>query len=246
MKSKIDYRDMQRSYFDAEAKNMGSHNHLTHNMNRDLWEVGFAPIASDPGKFKGKNALDFGCGGGRNVSNIASFDLFKRVDGCDISEFNLLEAQKNVKLEFPKLESNFFQNSGLDCKIETNVKYDFIFSSIVLQHIPVRSIRNMILGDLLSLLTEDGVLSFQMGFSGKKIRKMWGLPVRPGSVGYFKEKTNANKTNGDCDVAIDNPFDIVKDLRDLGATEISWRITPSFEDIHPLWIWVQCRIGNSK
>lgn len=241
LKSKIEYRDMQRKYFDSEAKNMGKHNHLSHNLNPDLWELGFAALACTPEEFRGKNALDFGCGGGRNIQNIASFNLFSRVDGCDISEFNLIEAQMNVSREYPSLPSKFFQNSGIDCQIDSDVSYNFIFSSIVLQHIPVRSIRNQILKDLLSMLDPGGTLSFQMGFSGKKVRKAWGLPLRPGSVGYFEEKTNASKTNGGCDVAVDDPFDLIKDLENLGAANIRWRITPSFDDYHPLWIWIQCQ-----
>jgi SAM-dependent methyltransferase len=244
MKSQSDYRDMQRKYFDAEAENMGKHNHLTHNLNVDLWEIGYSSIARSPENFRGKNALDFGCGGGRNVQNLASFGLFNRIDGCDISEFNLIEAKKNVLREYPDLNSKFFQNSGTDCKIETDVKYGFIFSTIVLQHIPVRSIRNQIFEDLLSMLEKNGVLSFQMGFSGKKVKKACGLPLRGASVGYFKEKTDAEQTNGGCDVAIDNPFDLIGDLEKLGASDIHWRITPSFEDHHPLWIWVQCKRGD--
>lgn len=132
----------------------------------------------------------------------------------------------------------------MDCKIKTDAKYSFIFSSIVLQHIPVRSIRNQILQDLLSMLEQDGVLSFQMGFSGKKVKKAWDLPLRGESVGYFEERTNAKQTNGGGDVAIDNPFDLIGDLEKIGSSDIHWRITPSFEDRHPLWIWVQCKRRN--
>jgi SAM-dependent methyltransferase len=241
MKSHLNYRDMQRKYFDAEAKNMGKHNHLTHNLNIDLWEIGYSAISYNSDKFKGKSALDFGCGGGRNMLNLASFGLFSRIDGCDISDFNLIEARSNVTREYPNLVSDFYQNSGIDCKITTNVKYHFIFSSIVLQHIPVRSIRNQIISDLLAMLNDDGLFSFQMGFSGKRVRRAWGSPLRTGSVSYYAEKTDANQTNGGCDVAIDNPFDLVEDLEKLGATDIHWRITPSFEDLHPFWIWVQCK-----
>jgi 2-polyprenyl-3-methyl-5-hydroxy-6-metoxy-1,4-benzoquinol methylase len=232
---------MQRKYFDDEAENMGKHNHLSHNKNIDLWQIGYAAIFHNPEDFRSKAALDFGCGGGRNIQNIASFDLFSRIDGCDISSFNLVEARKNVLREYPLLRSEFFQNSGVDCKIESAIKYHFIFSTIVLQHIPVWAIRNEIISNLLEMLDDDGILSFQMGFSGKKVKKAWGLPLRGAAVGYFEEKTNAGGTNGRCDVAIDNPFDLIADLEKLGATDINWRITPSFEDLHPLWIWVQCK-----
>ena len=94
------------------------------------------------------------------------------------------------------------------------------------------------------MLEHEGVLSFQMGLSCKKIKKAWGLPLRGAAVGYFEEKTGASQTNGGCDVAIDNPFDLISDLETMGASDIHWRITPSFEDNHPLWIWVQCKRGN--
>ena len=245
MKSKTDYRDMQRKYFDSEAENMGKHNHISHNENIDLWEIGYASLFHYPESSRGKSALDFGCGGGRNMQNIASFGLFSRIDGCDISSFNLVEARKNVLRDYPELDSEFYQNSGLDCKIGSGLKYHFIFSTIVLQHIPVRGIRNEIISNLLEMLDDDGILSFQMGFSGKKVKKAWGLSLRGAAVGYFAEKTNASSTNGGCDVAIDNPFDLIADLQKLGASDINWRITPSFEDLHPLWIWVQCKRSSN-
>lgn len=86
---------------------------------------------------------------------------------------------------------------------------------------------------------------FKGVFSGKKVRKAWGLPLRKGSVGYYEEKTDASKTNGGCDIAIDNQFDLVVDLEKLGVTGIHWRITPSFEGLHPLWIWAQCKRKTS-
>jgi 2-polyprenyl-3-methyl-5-hydroxy-6-metoxy-1,4-benzoquinol methylase len=232
------YRDMQREYFESEAENMARHDHSQHNANPYLWDIGFAPIKKfSHGNFK-YTALDFGCGGERNMLNLSSFGTFERVDGCDIAKGNIEAAQKSIASKYPGLSSSVFRSSGLDCKSPFEIKYDFIFSSIVLQHIPVRTIRNAIISDLIDLLTPEGTLSFQMAVSGKVIKKMWGLPLRVGAVNYYEEKSDAESTNGGCDVGIENPQDLVTDLKFLGGTNIRWYLTPSWEDLHPLWLWV--------
>ena len=232
------YKNMQKDYFEAEAENMGQHNHIQHDSNPYLWQIGYGPLFSQPDRFRHGACLDFGCGGGRNMINMAAFNLFRKVDGCDIAEGNLIQSRLNFGKVYPDIESDLFANSGTDCLSPFNTRYEFIFSSIVLQHIPVRTIRNSILSDLMDLLTPKGTLSFQMAMSGKKIKKALGLPLRANAVAYFAEKTGATQTNGGCDVGIEDPQDLVSDLKALGATNVRWFITPSWEDLHPLWIWV--------
>ena len=41
----------------------------------------------------GRTALDFGCGVGRNVDNLLKLSDWRRVDGCDISQENLIRAR---------------------------------------------------------------------------------------------------------------------------------------------------------
>ena len=66
------------------------------------------------------------------------------------------------------------------------------------------------------------------------------------AVRYFEEETNASQTRGECDVVIDNSFDLISDLEAMGASDIHWWITPSFEDHHPLWILVRCKRRDQK
>jgi len=216
------------SYFDLEANRMGNENHLHHNANPYLKTIGYGPVMLDAGRFQGKRALDFGCGGGRNLINMAKLGIFDRVDGCDISEKNLEMASRNAQQEGIST-STFTKTDGLSAKVPS--KYSFIFSTIVIQHIPSRKVRNQILSDLLAALESDGLLVFQMGYGG-------GLHRKKNSISYRRNLLSALETNGRRDVRITNPLQILDDLQKLGAKEINYFITPSFADSHPQWIWL--------
>ena len=215
------------SYFDSEATRMGVENHLHHNANPYLKTLGYGPIMLDPHRFKGTLALDFGCGGGRNLINIANLKIFEQVDGCDISEKNLEMASRNANSAGIS-KSNFIKTDGLSAKLEK--KYKFIFSTIVIQHIPSRKIRNQILADLLNALETGGLLVFQMGYGG-------GVRKKKNSISYRRNVLSALETNGRRDVRVTDPSQVLKDLHALGARNIEYFITPAFADSHPQWIW---------
>jgi ubiquinone/menaquinone biosynthesis C-methylase UbiE len=80
-----------------------------------------------------KIGLDFACGPGRNIVKYAN--RFKRLDGVDISPVNIENAKRYVSSN--GIESNLYVSNGIgiDC-IESNT-YDFVMSTIALQHICV-------------------------------------------------------------------------------------------------------------
>lgn len=224
---KIDnkYTKMQESAYSA-----GTSNHLEHNANPDYWDILLVPDAS----FKNKYALDFGCGKGRNVQNIIDKLDFKRVDGVDISLNNINHCKKHLK------DSRFFKNNGIDLKDISSDYYQFVMSTIVLQHIPVRDIRLNIKREIYRILKHSGIFRFQMGY-GKDLINKNGTD----RVAYSENKYDAHGTNGSLDVRIIDKTELFKDLEDIGFIIESYGIKDSFSDLgHPQWIYVSCKKPN--
>lgn len=155
---------------------------------------------------KDKVALDFGCGPGRMIVRMSQ--LFKRVDGVDISQ-RLLDKARELSPE-----SNFFLSSGTDLGAAGKNTYDFVFSTIAMQHIAVRSIRLKILELMREVLKEGGKVSIQMAFNPD-----FPFAINKGSFSFGKyklrflkkyernafweeDKVDAKSTNGNCDVGI--------------------------------------------
>mgnify|MGYP003393828893 CR=1 FL=1 len=172
-------------------------------------------------------ALDFGCGPGRNIRRWSK--RFKRIDGVDISKRNLENARvflkgQILKNKFPRL----FQTEGMDCGGAPKNKYDFVFSTICLQHICVYDVRFSILSSLFDCLKSGGRISIQMGF---------GSPS-PYSVGYYENFVQASGTNRECDTEISTPSELSRDLRKIGFVKFESWIRPTGPgDSHPNWIF---------
>ena len=67
------YTLMQKGWY-----NPGTNNHEEHNNNPDYWDILLKDL-KDKDKWAGKNALDFGCGKGRNVTNMLSLCDFNKI-----------------------------------------------------------------------------------------------------------------------------------------------------------------------
>jgi 2-polyprenyl-3-methyl-5-hydroxy-6-metoxy-1,4-benzoquinol methylase len=100
-------------------------------------------------------ALDFGCGIGRLTNALASH--FGEVYGVDISA-SMVERARQV-CRFPN-QIKYFQNSAPDLRSFKDGNYDFIYSELVLQHIPPRY-QLLYIGEFLRLLSPQGVALFQ-------------------------------------------------------------------------------------
>ncbi len=137
----------------------------------------------------GKRALDFGCGPGRMIGRLQG--IFKTIDGCDLSPRLLEEAKRQNPA------SNFYVSNGVDAGEAPDNSYDFIYSTICMQHIAVRSIRLSILKSLANKLNDTGVITVQMGFT-KQISKQ-DSEIH---ASYMEDKTSTTATNGSCDVMI--------------------------------------------
>lgn len=136
-------------------------------------------------------ALDFGCGTGRMVERMSK--LFSVVEGVDISENMLNYAKKH-------LSNTFYLSSGFDIGEAGNNEYDLIYSTIAIQHIPCRTIRNMIFKAMREALNEDGVVSLQLAYRED-------CNYKDSHSFYNEDNYDAKGTNSMCDVII-NPCSV--------------------------------------
>jgi ubiquinone/menaquinone biosynthesis C-methylase UbiE len=82
-----------------------------------------------PVKYKTGRALDFGCGIGRTTQALAF--IFDRVDGVDISDEMI-----RLALGHDTGRCCFHHNACADLKLFKARTFDFVYSMIVLQHMP--------------------------------------------------------------------------------------------------------------
>lgn len=173
--------------------------------------------------------LDFGCGPGRNVVNYKG--RFKRLDGVDISPVNIEKAIQYASNN--GLDSIFYVCNGTDLDIINDNEYDFVMSTIALQHICVHQIRYSIMKDVYRVLKGGGLFTAQMGYGPKVPRK--------NSVDYYDNFWDAGKTNGGCDTRVESPSQLEDDLIAIGFKDFEYKILQTGPgDDHPNWIYFSC------
>lgn len=220
------YTAMQRTYYESTADLMNEQNHMFHNANRDYWDILLGDTLTG---FRDKVGLDFGCGCGRNVMNI--WNRFSRMDGVDISFANLVHARGNILAAgVPEDAFHLYACNGTDLREVPSDEYDFVMSTIVLQHIAVHDIRLNYLREFFRIMRADGLLSFQMGFGEGH-----------GRAGYYENHYDASGTNSAHDTTVTDPAQIVDELEAIGFEAVSHVIRPAYSDGHHLWIYVKAR-----
>ena len=171
--------------------------------------------------------LDFACGPGRNI--VKYNGRFKRLDGVDISPINIEKAQSYTANR--GIETVLYTSTGTDISIVPSNQYDFVMSTIALQHICVYDIRYSIMKDIHRVLKDGGTFTAQMGF---------GSPS-PSTVGYYENYYDAESSNRACDVCIESTEQLEKDLFEIGFKDFHYTIGPVGPgDIHPNWIYFNC------
>jgi SAM-dependent methyltransferase len=209
----------------------GTNNHPEHNSNPLYWDLLLGDIKLNPNQFKNKIALDFGCGKGRNVTNMLSLAEFTRVDGVDISPTNI----GHCRTSYPNQNSSFYLNSGADLADLNSDEYDFVMSTIVFQHICVHELRYNLKQEIYRVLKMGGIFSFQMGFGDIGFTGH----TRPRS--YYDNSYAAEGSNGSDDVRITDPTQLTSDLSKIGFKNITFEIHQPWEDGgHPNWIYIRC------
>lgn len=226
------YTVMQKNQYDDDASKwtVEERDHVVGNFdNHNNWkdyEYLFKKL-----KTEGKVALDFGCGPGRNI--VKYWDQFKRIDGVDISEKNLDNARLWVNhnnLDSSKI--NLIHCNGVDLSNIDNDTYDFVFSTICLQHICVHEIRLNYFKEFHRILNKKGWFTAQMGF---------GLG-HPRSVAYHDNNYEAMGTNSLCDTRIENPDNLQNDLESIGFKNFEYYVRPVGPgDGHGYWIFFRAQ-----
>jgi len=117
---------------------------------RVLQRIREAGVIVHPG-----TALDFGCGLGRLSQALA--EHFQHVDGVDVSASMIRQAQQYNK-HADKVA--YHLNVKTDLSLFPRNRFDFIYSSIVLQHIPTRD-QLLYVAEFMDLLKTGGVAYFQ-------------------------------------------------------------------------------------
>ena len=102
-------------------------------------------------------ALDFGCGVGRLSQALVNH--FDEVCGIDIAKSMIDSANKYNK---SKDKCKYFLNESDDLSLFEDNSFDFIYTNIVLQHIPDKKIIRNYLKEFLRILKPNGVLMFQL------------------------------------------------------------------------------------
>lgn len=219
------YTQMQKAAYRG-----GTNNHLQHNANPRYWDALLKDL-KDKDLWKGKNALDFGSGGGRNVTNMLSLCDFNTVDGVDISEGNI----KYCNETYIGQNSRWFCNNGVDLQELDSSYYDFVMSTIVYQHIPVYDIRRNLTQEIYRVLKPGGIFSLQCTFGEP------GESTSRPRVGYYDNAWDASSTNSGHDHRVQNTQQIVDDFGDIGFRDFSFLKETSFEDKgNSNWLYIRC------
>ena len=218
------YTQMQKGQYYG-----GTSNHPEHNSNPNYWDILLSNL-KDKEKWDGKNGLDFACGKGRNVTNMLSLCEWNRVDGVDISVKNIEFCKQN----YINQNSEWYCNNGVDVSDLNDNEYDFIMSTIALQHIPVYDIRKSLITDLLRTLKPGGLFSFQMGF-GEGLDSPLGR-----RSSYYDNTYDASGTNSIHDVRVHNEQYVIDDLTNIGYVNVTTEVRESYSDSgHTHWIYVK-------
>ena len=166
-----------------------------------------------------KAALDFACGPGRMVPRLSKF--FARVDGVDISKVLVSAAQERNPA------SNFWVSRGDDLGDAPKSSYDFIYSTVALQHIAVHSVRMNILKNMTAVLKPGGCVTLQYAFNWRFPQsRILNNEQRDGQrtvvyadesrhARWHEDRVEATSTNSGCDVGIGRE-DIPRVIADFG------------------------------
>jgi SAM-dependent methyltransferase len=101
--------------------------------------------------------LEIGCGAGRVTRALAK--IFGEVYGVDISGEMVRQARAALA-DLPHV--HIFQNSGKDLAVLGSKRFDFVFSSIVFQHIPSREVIESYVREVRRRLRPGRLFKFQV------------------------------------------------------------------------------------
>ena len=119
-----------------------------------------------------ERVLDFGCGVGRCTRALAKY--FKQCYGLDISENMIAKANE---LNSSISNCTFTVNYQADLRIFPDDYFDMIYTTAVLQHIPITPLIRNYISEFLRILKGGGILVFQLPHSIPLLYKL-GVGLR--------------------------------------------------------------------
>jgi 2-polyprenyl-3-methyl-5-hydroxy-6-metoxy-1,4-benzoquinol methylase len=126
-------------------------------------------------------ALDFGCGVGRVTRAMAAY--FAECVGVDISDTMIAKAQE---LNAAASSCTFMLLDWRDLNVFPGNHFDFVYSNIVLQHLPSRSLIEHKIAEFVRMLKPGGLATFQLlsfiplKYRLQPTRRVYGLLRRIG------------------------------------------------------------------
>lgn len=117
-----------------------------------------------------ERALDFGCGVGRLTRALGR--RFEHAVGVDISA-GMVERAAQLNADVPACE--FRVNDAPDLAVFEDDSFDFVYSSIVLQHLPSQAEIERYVSELVRVARPDGIVVFGIPF---RIPFPWSLQPR--------------------------------------------------------------------
>jgi SAM-dependent methyltransferase len=216
------YASMMKAHFDSEWQMMKADgNHFRHNSNPDYFR-----LLIDPAKTCSGKALDFACGQGRNVSNLINLGVFDRVDGVDISGNNVRVAAENLLSEGRTLNQfSFHEIDGYTLKELKDDEYSYVMTTIALQHICHHATKFNIFKEIYRIMADGGTFVFQMGQG----------PVEA-PLGDYLDNVDERVITVCRVLDIEEPL---KDLREIGFTDLSVTYSTPFECGHSQWAYIK-------
>jgi ubiquinone/menaquinone biosynthesis C-methylase UbiE len=197
-----------KDFFQNINEEMQIDNHQQHNVEPYYKDILLKDIVSNPESWKGKTALDFGCGCGRNIKNLLEWANFNRVDGCDISHLNADYSLKYAESFFGEGKCNTWETDGATLYPCEDEVYDFIMSHQVFQHIANYEVRYSILTDIYRVLKPEGKISIHF------------LNLGGSSLGYYDNNNYGGPTTLE-NVTIENFQHVVDDLEKIGFKDVT-------------------------
>lgn len=134
---------------------------------------------------QGKLMLELGCGAGRMTGSFAQ--RFDRVLACDVSA-EMLERARSLHREISNI--SWMQSNGADLAGVPSGSVDFVFSYLVLQHLPSEILFHAYVGEIVRVLANGGICLFQfngtaeenMNWRGRMawafLNSLWALRLR--------------------------------------------------------------------